>query len=68
VIDQVDLDERSAKLEMVRDGFAWRYLRTTSRRVMAAEADARKYRRGRWSDKDPVPPRDSPKGETVVEV
>ena len=44
-------------MEMVRDGFAWRYVTYDKPgQFTAAEADAREHHRGLWADKDSVPP------------
>jgi micrococcal nuclease len=43
--------------EMVREGFAWRYPQWDKTGEFAtAQADARRHRRGLWSDRNPVPP------------
>ena len=45
--------------EMVRDGFAWRYVQYDKPgEFTSAENDAREKQRGLWVDKDPVPPWD----------
>lgn len=47
----------SVCLLMVRDGFAWRYVKYSSDRSLgAAEIEAQKARRGLWQDPRPVPP------------
>ncbi|HEV3303786.1 MAG TPA: thermonuclease family protein [Planctomycetaceae bacterium] len=51
------LGERFVNMEMVRDGFAWRYVTYDKPgQFTAAEADAREHHRGLWADKDSVPP------------
>ncbi|HEV3302485.1 MAG TPA: thermonuclease family protein [Planctomycetaceae bacterium] len=51
--------DRFINMEMVADGFAWRYSQYDKPgEFVAAEADAREHRRGLWADKDPVPPRE----------
>jgi len=43
--------------EMVLEGFAWRYPQWDKAGEFAtAQADARRHRRGLWSDRNPVPP------------
>jgi len=42
---------------MVRDGFAWRYVRyDKAGEFTDAEREAREKRRGLWADPNPVPP------------
>jgi micrococcal nuclease len=54
---KVYLGDRFINAEMVRDGFAWRDdWHGTPGEFKAAEAEARKHRRGLWADKDPMPP------------
>jgi endonuclease YncB( thermonuclease family) len=44
-------------MEMVREGFAWRYVQyDRAGEFTAAEADAREHKRGLWADPHPVPP------------
>jgi endonuclease YncB( thermonuclease family) len=48
---------RFINAEMVREGFAWRYTQWDQRgEFRAAEADARRHRRGLWADSHPIPP------------
>jgi endonuclease YncB( thermonuclease family) len=56
-VGRIFLHERFINMEMVRDGFAWRY-ETYDKpgEFTAAEADAREHRRGLWVDRDPIPP------------
>jgi endonuclease YncB( thermonuclease family) len=57
VIGQVDVGERFINMEMVQDGFAWRYPQYDKPgEFTASEADARGHRRGLWTDPNPVPP------------
>ncbi len=57
LVGRVYVGERFINAEMVRDGFAWRDVQHDSaREFTAAEAEARKHRRGLWADKDPMPP------------
>jgi endonuclease YncB( thermonuclease family) len=43
--------------ELVRDGFAWRYLwYDKAREFTDAEREAREKRYGLWADPNPVPP------------
>jgi len=56
-VGRVFLGERFVNMEMVRDGFAWRYVTYDKPgEFTAAEADAREHRRGLWADPNPVPP------------
>src|SRR5580692_7249710 len=56
-VGRIFLGERFVNLEMVRDGFAWRYVTYDKPgEFTAAEADAREHRRGLWADPNPVPP------------
>jgi endonuclease YncB( thermonuclease family) len=51
------LGERFVNMEMVRDGFAWRYVTyDKAGEFTAAETDAREHRWGLWADPNPVPP------------
>jgi endonuclease YncB( thermonuclease family) len=48
---------RHINMEMVREGFAWRYAQYDKRGAFVdAEKDARKHKRGLWADSHPVPP------------
>jgi hypothetical protein len=56
-VGRIFLGERFINLEMVRDGFAWRYVQYDKPgEFTAAENDAHEHRRGLWADPDPVPP------------
>jgi endonuclease YncB( thermonuclease family) len=56
-VGRIFLGERFINMEMVRDGFAWRYVQYDKRgEFAAAETDAREHRRGLWADPNPVPP------------
>ena len=49
--------DRFINMEMVRDGFAWRYVQYDKPgEFTAAEDEAREHRRGLWADPDPMPP------------
>ncbi len=48
---------RWVNLKLVRDGYAWRYVRYSSDDwLIGAEAAARKAKRGLWGDPAPVAP------------
>jgi micrococcal nuclease len=56
-VGRIFLGERFVNIEMVRDGFAWRYTQYDKPgEFTAAENDAREHRRGLWADPNPVPP------------
>jgi endonuclease YncB( thermonuclease family) len=56
-VGRIYLADRFINLEMVRDGFAWRYVRYDKPgEFSAAESEAREQRRGLWADPHPVPP------------
>jgi endonuclease YncB( thermonuclease family) len=56
-VGRIFLGDRFVNMEMVRDGFAWRYVQYDKPgEFRAAEADAREHRRGLWSDPNPMPP------------
>lgn len=42
--------------EMVREGWAWRYKHSTSRKLASHESDAKTVKKGVWSEPNPVPP------------
>lgn len=66
-VGRIYLGERFINIEMVRDGFAWRYVQYDKQgEVTAAEADAREHQRGLWTDPHPVPPWEWAKGQTAV--
>ncbi|BEQ13126.1 thermonuclease family protein [Desulfoferula mesophila] len=50
-------DGRNLNEELVRAGLAWQYKRySKSAKLAALEAEARKAKRGLWSEPNPVPP------------
>jgi endonuclease YncB( thermonuclease family) len=56
-VGRIYLGEQFINLEMVRDGFAWRYVTYDKPgEFTAAEVGARERRRGLWADNDPTPP------------
>jgi micrococcal nuclease len=56
-VGRIYLGERFINLEMVRDGFAWRYVQYDKPgEFTAAESDAREHHRGLWADAHPMPP------------
>jgi endonuclease YncB( thermonuclease family) len=56
-VGRIYLGDRFIDLEMVRDGFAWRYVRYDKAGEFAeAENEARSQRRGLWADPHPEPP------------
>jgi micrococcal nuclease len=56
-VGRIYLADRFINMEMVRDGFAWRYVQYDKPGEFTdAEADAREHRRGLWADADPIPP------------
>jgi endonuclease YncB( thermonuclease family) len=56
-VGRIFLGDRFINMEMVRDGFAWRYPQYDKpREFEEAENNAREQRRGLWADSDPVPP------------
>jgi micrococcal nuclease len=56
-VGYVSLVGRSINEYMVREGFAWRDVRSDKRGdFTAAEQDAREHKRGLWADPHPVPP------------
>jgi len=56
-VGRVDLGERFINMEMVHDGFAWRYvIYDKPGEFTVAENDARERRRGLWADPHPVAP------------
>jgi endonuclease YncB( thermonuclease family) len=58
-VGRIFLGDRFINMEMVRDGFAWRYLQYDKLgEFTAAEADARRDGRGLWADPNPIPPWD----------
>jgi endonuclease YncB( thermonuclease family) len=56
-VGRIYLGDRFINMEMVRDGFAWRYIQYDKPgEFAAAEDDARERRRGLWTDPNPMPP------------
>ena len=56
-VGRIYLGDRFVNLEMVRDGFAWRYVRyDKAGEFTEAERKAREKHRGLWVDPNPVPP------------
>ena len=56
-VGRIYLGDRFINMEMVADGFAWRYPQYDKPgEFTAAEADAREHRRGLWADPNPAPP------------
>jgi endonuclease YncB( thermonuclease family) len=56
-VGRMYLGERFINRELVRDGFAWRFVRfDRPGEFKAAEADARAHKRGLWIDPHPLPP------------
>lgn len=42
--------------EMVKEGWAWRYKKSTSRELAAYESEARAGKKGLWAEPDPISP------------
>ena len=56
-VGRVDVDGRDARLEVVRAGLAWHYVRYSNDAVLAsAEREARAARRGLWVQPAPLAP------------
>ena len=56
-VGRLYLDDRYINMEMVRDGYAWRYTHfDKSGAFITAEREAHVARRGLWADKNPTPP------------
>jgi micrococcal nuclease len=56
-VGRIFLGERFINMEMVADGFAWRYVQYDKPgEFTAAEDDAREHSRGLWADRNPMPP------------
>jgi micrococcal nuclease len=56
-VGRIFLGDRFINMEMVADGFAWRYVQYDKPgEFTAAEDDAREHRRGLWADTNPTPP------------
>jgi len=48
---------KNVNAAMVESGMAWHYVQySRDKRLMILEHDAREFRRGLWTDLDPVPP------------
>lgn len=55
--DQAAVDEPTVNEQMVRDGWAWHFVRySDDEGLTAAEVEARESGRGLWADKHPVAP------------
>jgi micrococcal nuclease len=55
-VGRIYLGDRFIKVEMVRDGFRWRYVRyDKAGEFTDAEREAREHRRGLWADPNAVP-------------
>ena len=53
------IDDRDINRELVAEGWAWAFGGfATDEGLLAAEAEARRERRGLWADPNPVPPRE----------
>jgi micrococcal nuclease len=58
-VGRIYVGDRFINMEMVRDGFAWRYVQyDKAGEFSAAEAEARGANRGLWADPHPVAPWD----------
>ena len=56
-VGRMYLGGRFINAELVRDGFAWRFVRfDLPGEFKAAEADARAHKRGLWTEPHPLPP------------
>jgi endonuclease YncB( thermonuclease family) len=56
-VGRIFLGNRFINMEIVKDGFAWRYVQYDKPgEFTTAEADAREHRRGLWADPNPSPP------------
>jgi endonuclease YncB( thermonuclease family) len=56
-VGRIYLGDRFVNLEMVRDGFAWRYVRyDKAGEFTDAKREAREKRLGLWTGPNPVPP------------
>jgi len=56
-VGKVYVDREYVNLSMVRDGFAWRYVRyDKAGEFTAAEREAREHRRGLLAVPNPAPP------------
>lgn len=67
ILGVVMCGESCANDEMVKEGWAWRYKFSTSRKLASYESEARAGKKGLWAEPDPVSPwewRDRNKGRT----
>ena len=56
-VGRIFLGNRFINMEMVQNGFAWRYAQyDKGGEFSVAEGDARLHRRGLWAERHPVPP------------
>jgi endonuclease YncB( thermonuclease family) len=56
-VGRILLSDRFINMEMVADGFAWRYVQYDKPgEFTAAENDARDHQRVLWADSEPTPP------------
>lgn len=56
-VGRIYLGARFVNMELVRDGFAWRYPQYDEPGEFApAETEAREHRRGLWADPHPLAP------------
>jgi micrococcal nuclease len=56
-VGRIYFGERFINMEMVRDGFAWRYVQYDKPgEFTAAENEAREHQRGLWAEPNPMPP------------
>ena len=56
-VGRIFLGDRFINMEMVSDGYAWRYIQYDKPgEFTAAENDAHEHQRGLWAEKEPVPP------------
>lgn len=57
MLGDVYLEGRPINREMVEEGMAWHFKRYSQSKELAdVETDARKAKRGLWSEKNPIPP------------
>ncbi len=55
-VGRIDLGDRFINMEIVREGFAWRYVQyDRNGEFTSAEDDAHDHRRGLWTDSNPMP-------------
>jgi len=66
ILGVVYLDERNINLEMVREGFAWHFVKYSKDVEYAkAEKEAREKKLGLWAMPNPIPPWDFRKGKGI---